>query len=129
MARVESSGAQVGVARPLTLLVASGAAIAGLVMLLVCWLSVGTATLDATESKAYPCLVAVDAQQAGAAVHNSLLPPRATCEWTPPGGPREVVVIAQGSTPLFLAGATLVIGGIGVCAAVLLTGRRGAPRG
>ncbi|MBT0995352.1 hypothetical protein KIN34_13770 [Cellulomonas sp. DKR-3] len=112
-----------GIARPLTLVLASGAAIVGVVLLLVALVTVGTRSLEATESGDVPCLQAVDADVAGAAVRNEVLPPRAVCTWTDASGTAETVVVAEASPVLFWAGLVLFVGGVLTCVGVLVAPR------
>lgn len=109
--------------RPLTLVLASGAAIVGVVLVLLALLTVGTRALEATESGDVPCLTAVDAEVAGASVDNEVLPPRAVCTWTDASGAVETVVVAQASPVLFWAGVVLFVGGVLTCVGVLLAPR------
>lgn len=111
------------VRRSLTLVLASGAAIVGVALLLVALMSVGTRSLEASQSGDVPCLVAVDAGEGGASVDNELLPPRAVCTWTSASGTVESVVVAQASPALFWTGLVLFVGGALTCVVVLLEPR------
>jgi len=109
--------------RPLTLLLASGGAIVGVVLLLVAFLTVGTRSIAATQAGDVPCLEAVSDEVPGASVHNSPFPPRTTCTWSPSEGTRETVLVAQASAGSFWTGAVLFVGGVVTCVGVLVAPR------
>ncbi|GEA80406.1 hypothetical protein ACT17Q_11800 [Cellulomonas sp. CW35] len=113
--------------RPLVLLVASAAALVGIVMLLTTLITLGSQSLDASESGDVPCLEAVSGSVQGASLDNAYLPPRATCTWLVDGAP-QTVVVAQPSVPVFWVGLALAVVGVVTCASVLLAGRRRASR-
>ena len=105
--------------RALVLLVASGIALAGIVTLVVAWLSIGVTALDAGRVQTEPCLVAYEAGTHDAAVRYTAFPPQSLCTWTVDGAPREVVVassppavVAAGLTAAVLGGAAVVVVGV-----------------
>jgi NADH:ubiquinone oxidoreductase subunit K len=115
-----SVAAQPSVRRALTLLVASGAAIVGLVLLVVCYTGVGVTTLTSSNESMDPCVEAYAAGTGDASVRYTVVPPQAICTWDVAGEPTEVVVAAA-STALFAVGATLAVGGVLVCVGLLVT--------
>lgn len=115
--------AQPSVGRALALLVASGAAIVGMVLLVVCYTGIGITTLTTSNDDPDPCVVAYTAGTDDASVRYTVVPPQAVCTWDVAGEPTEVVVAAA-SPALFAAGAVLAVGGVAVCAVLLITGRR-----
>lgn len=120
------AGARPSLVRPLVQLVASAAALAGIVMLLTTLITLGSQSLDASESGDVPCLEAVSGMVKGASVDNEYLPPRATCTWLVDGAP-ETVVVAQPSPVVFWVGLVLAVGGVLTCAGVLIAARRAKP--
>lgn len=102
--------AQPGVGRALALLVASGAAIVGLVLLVVCYTGIGVTSLSASKETPDPCVAAYAAGTDSASVRYTVVPPKAICTWDVAGEPTEVVV-AEASTTLFAVGAVLAVGG------------------
>jgi len=112
--------------RPLVQLLASGAALVGIVLLLTSFVTLGTRSLDASESGDVPCLEAVSAEAVHARVDNGYLPPRATCTWFVDGELRTVVV-AEPSATVFWAGLVLAAGGVLTCVGVLVAARRKTP--
>jgi hypothetical protein len=116
------------VARALALLVASGAAIVGMVLLVVCYTGIGVTTLTSAKDDMDPCIEAYSAGTDSASVRYTVVPPQAICTWDVDGEPTEVVV-ASASTALFAAGAVLAFGGVLVCVGLLvgpwLSRRRG----
>jgi hypothetical protein len=111
------------------MLVATLAALVGLVMVVGAYLGVATTALRTTGTQGHPCLVAYAAKESGARVHYDAAPPRAVCTWTPDGGPQQSAVVAQASTGVFATGVALAVGGIGVTAFLLVTNRRRARLG
>jgi hypothetical protein len=111
------------VARALALLVASGAAIVGMVLLVVCYTGIGVTTLTSAKDDMDPCIEAYSAGTDSASVRYTVVPPQAICTWDVDGEPTEVVVAAA-SVPLFTAGAVLAIGGVLVCGGLLIMARR-----
>ncbi|GEL98689.1 hypothetical protein CTE05_22360 [Cellulomonas terrae] len=109
--------------RALALLIGSGAAIVGMVLLVVCYTGIGVTTLTATNDDPDPCVEAYAAGTDDATVRYALVPPQAICTWDVDGEPTEVVVAAA-SVPLFATGAALAVGGVLVCGTLLITGRR-----
>lgn len=110
------------VRRSLALLLGSGAAIVGLVMLVLVWISVGTQTGERADAGDVPCLVAYDADEPGTSVRFRLVPPETVCTWVVDGDEQQVVVV-EGSVPQFVVGSVLAVGGIGTCAVLLLAPR------
>lgn len=107
----------------LALLVATGAAIVGIVLLVVVWVGVGTRTLQASAAGGdEPCLTAYAADEAGAEVRYLVAPPQSVCSWEVDGERREVVV-ASAPAGLAAAGALLAGGGILATAALVLVPR------
>lgn len=115
--------ARVQLEHPGILLLASGAAIAGIALLLFTILSLGARALDASNSQDVPCLVAVSDEVEGAVVDNELLPPRTTCTWQDASGVTETVVVAEPSPAVFWAGVVLFFGGVLTCVGVLAAPR------
>lgn len=115
--------AQPSVRRALALLIGSGAAIVGMVLLVVCYTGIGVTTLTATKDDPDPCVEAYAAGTDSASVRYTVVPPQAICTWDVDGEPTEVVVAAA-SVPLFATGAVLAVGGVLVCGTLLITGRR-----
>ena len=115
--------AQPSVGRALALLVASGAAIVGMVLLVVCYTGIGVSTLTTSKDDPHPCVQAYAAGTDDASVRYTVVPPKAICTWDVAGQPTEVVV-ASASPALFTAGAVLALGGVLVSAVLLITGRR-----
>jgi len=113
------AAAQPSVRRALALLVASGAAIVGMVLLVVCYTGIGVSTLTSTTTDMNPCVAAWSEGTAAASVRYTVVPPQAVCTWDVAGEPTEVVV-ASASTPLFAAGAVLAVGGVVVCLVLLI---------
>ena len=110
--------------RALVLLVASGVALAGIVTLVVAWITIGVTALDAGRVQTEPCLVAYAAGTHDAAVHYTAFPPNSVCTWTVDGTALEVVVA---SSPPAVAAAGLsaaVLGGAGAVTVGVLGRRR-----
>jgi len=108
---------------PGTLLLASGAAIVGIVLLLITLVTLGAQSIEASGLGNVPCLVAVSDEVEGASVDNHVLPPKTTCTWQPDGGASETVVVAEPSAAMFWTGAVLFLGGAGTCVGVLAAPR------
>ncbi|CAM5791372.1 hypothetical protein [Cellulomonas persica] len=123
MGRAGEARNRVHLEHPVTLLLASGAAIVGIVLLLVTLVTLGTRSLEASNSGDVPCLVAVSDEVAGASVDNHVLPPRTTCTWRTDAGATETVVVAEPSAAVFWTGAVLFFGGIATCVGVLVAPR------
>jgi hypothetical protein len=111
--------AQPSVGRALALLIGSGAAIVGMVLLVVCYTGIGVSTLTSTKDDPDPCVTAYAAGTDSASVQYTVVPPQAICRWDVDGEQTEVVVAAA-SVPLFTAGAVLAVGGVLVCVVLLL---------
>ena len=111
------------VRRSLALLVASGAAIVGMILLVICYTGIGVTALTSSKDDPDPCVQAYAAGTDDASVRYTVVPPQAICTWDVAGEPTEVVV-ASASPALFAAGAVLAVGGVVVCAVLLITGRR-----
>ena len=109
--------------RALVLLIASGIALAGLVTLIVVWVTLGVSALDAGRAQSDPCLVAYDANTADAAVRYTAFPPQSLCTWTVDGQPREVVV-ARAPTGVFAGALVATVLGAGTVVVVAVAGRR-----
>jgi hypothetical protein len=116
-----------GVGRALALLVASGAAIVGMVLLVVCYTGIGVTTLTSSKDDPDPCVQAYAAGTDDASVRYTAVPPKAICTWDVAGEPTEVVVAAA-SPALFAVGAVLAVGGVLVCVGLLLAPRLRALR-
>ena len=114
-----SVAAQPSVGRALALLVGSGAAIVGMVLLVICYTGIGVTTLTTTKDDPHPCVEAYAAGTDSASVRYTAVPPQAVCTWDVDGEPTEVVVAAA-SVPLFTAGAVLAVGGVLVCVVLLI---------
>lgn len=108
--------------RPLVLLLASAAALVGLVILAVAYVGIGTATLRASSADSSPCLRAYAADLPGSHVRYTVFPPRSICTYDVDGVPTSVVV-ASAATATTGLGAILAVGGIATCAGVLLAPR------
>lgn len=114
-----SVAAQPSVRRALALLVGSGAAIIGMILLVVCYTGVGVTTLTSSNEDMDPCVEAYAAGTDSASVRYTAVPPQAVCTWDVAGESTEVVV-ATAPPVLFAAGATLAVGGVLVCAGLLV---------
>ncbi|WP_028048846.1 hypothetical protein [Cellulomonas sp. URHD0024] len=108
--------------RPLVLLLASAAALVGLVILAVALVGIGTRTLQAAQAGDSPCLQSYAQDLPGSHVRYTAFPPRSICTFDVAGAPRSVVV-ASASPAAAGLGAVLALGGIAVCAGVLLAPR------
>ena len=108
--------------RPLTLLIASAAALVGLVLLAIAFVGIGTRTLQLSQTGDSPCLQAYSADRPGSHIRYTVFPPRSICTFDVDGESTEVVVAAASPGTAGL-GALLAIGGAGVCAGVLLAPR------
>ena len=115
--------AQPSVGRALALLVASGLAIVGMVLLVVCYTGIGVSSLSSSKDDPHPCVQAYAAGTDGASVRYTVMPPKAICTWDVAGEPTEVVV-ASASPVLFAAGAMLAVGGVLVSGGLLIASRR-----
>ena len=115
--------AQPSVKRALALLVASGAAIVGMVLLVVCYTGIGVTSLTSTNDDIDPCVAAYSAGTDSATVQYTVVPPQAVCRWDV-DGERTEVVVAAASTAMFTTAAVLAVGGVLVCVGVLVATRR-----
>ncbi|MDC7120919.1 hypothetical protein OMK64_05170 [Cellulomonas fimi] len=106
----------------LGVLVATGAAIVGIVVLVVLWSSVGARTLEASAAGGEPCLEAYAADDAGAEVSYGAMPPQAVCSWEVDGERQEVVVTAA-PTALAVTATVLAVGGVIGAVALLVVPR------
>ena len=113
------AAAQPSVARALALLVASGAAIVGMILLVVCYTGIGVTTLTSSADDMDPCVAAYADGTDSASVRYTVVPPQAICTWDVDGEPTEVVVAAA-SVPLFATGAVLAVGGVLACTVLLV---------
>ncbi|GIG22351.1 hypothetical protein Cch01nite_30750 [Cellulomonas chitinilytica] len=104
------------------LLVASGAAIVGIVALLVAFVSIGVTTLNASRTGGEPCLEAYAADTDGAYVRYQAFPPKAVCEWDV-DGTRETVVVASASGPWVAVGGVLAVAGVVTSVALVVVPR------
>lgn len=108
--------------RPLVLLIASAAALVGLVMLAVAFIGLGTKTLEVSETGDSPCLQAVAQELPGSKIHYTVVPPQSICTFDDSGTSTSVVVAAASPGTAGL-GAALAVGGAAVCLGVLLAPR------
>lgn len=106
----------------LALLVASGAALVGLLMVVGTWLVLAVGTGAAVGAGDEPCLVAADTDP-GVRVAYGLWPPRATCTRDVAGQREEVVLVDLPSWPVPTGAALALVGGAGTVV-VLLRRRR-----
>ena len=104
------------------LLVASAAAIVGIVALVIAFVSIGVTTLNASRTGGEPCLEAYAAQTHDAYVRYQAFPPRSVCEWDVDGA-REEVVVASASGPLVTVGGALAVAGIVTSVALVVVPR------
>ena len=110
------------VRRSLAMLVATGLAIAGLVTLVVLWLSMSRQTILATDSPTTPCLVEYAKEDSQAHVHYEILPPRSVCTWD--SGAEQEETVVQPSEALAVAAAVALVVGVGGTVALLVSDRR-----
>jgi hypothetical protein len=105
--------------RSLVLLVASGAAIVGLVLLAIAFIGVGTKTLEMQQTSDSPCLQAYTQDLPGSDVRYTVFPPQSICTYDVDGSATSVVLA---SAPPLTAGlgAVLALGGAAVCVTILL---------
>lgn len=108
----------------LLLLVATGAALVGLLMVVVTWLALAVGTGAAVGAGDEPCLVAADTDP-GVRTSYELWPPRGVCTWDVAGERAEVVLVTAPSWPVPTGAALAVLGGAGTVV-VLLRRRRSA---
>lgn len=106
----------------LALLVASGVALVGVVVLAVGWFGIGTTTLRASAAGSEACLAAYEVGS-GVEIRYELLPARAVCVWDV-GGVREEVVVASVAPAVTGGALALAVGGGAATAAVLVRARR-----
>ncbi|MBD8059868.1 hypothetical protein IC607_12915 [Cellulomonas sp. JH27-2] len=111
------------VRRSLAMLVATGLAIAGLVTLVVLWLSMSRQTILATDSPTTPCMVEYAKEDSQAHVRYEILPPRSVCTWDVAGAEQEETVV-QPSEALAVAAAVALVVGVGGTVALLVSDRR-----
>lgn len=109
--------------RALALLVCSGLAFAGVVVLAVGWIGIGTATLQATAARTQPCLLAYEPGTT-AEVRYEVLPARAVCEWDVDGVRQEVVVASVPVGVTATALAVALAGAAGTVASMVPPRRR-----
>jgi len=93
-------------------LLAAGSALAatGLVVVLVVWLGLVTATLRTGLAADGGCVAAATAGEHGAEIGSTLLPPRAVCRWTVDGVATEDVLAAGSTAVVGTAGGVAVLG-------------------
>ena len=108
--------------RSLVLLVASGAAIVGLVLLAIAFIGIGTKTLEMQQTSDSPCLQAYTQDLPGSDVRYTVFPPQSICTYDVDGTPTSVVVASASSVTAGL-GWGLALGGGGVCLGILLAPR------
>lgn len=120
MAVVTDEGARRrAVRRAAGLLVGSGLALAGLVVLLVLWIGVGAGSLREGAGEKDPCVAAAAAGTDDADIRYELLPPRSVCTWTVDGRTerRELAhapgVLAGGAAAAVVVG-LVTVGAAGV---------------
>lgn len=114
------------VRRAALMLVATAAAIVGLVLLVVAWTGVARDTITATDDGDTPCLVAfgaADGPLQQARLHYDVMPPRSVCSWVV-DGTREEVVVAQASSTVVVAGVVLFLVGAAGAVTLYVQGRR-----
>jgi hypothetical protein len=119
---------RLAIRRAVAMLVATLAALVGIVLLVVSWMSVAQTTLLITHDGSEPCLVAYGAEDGpfdGARVHYDVLPPRSTCSWVV-DGVRQDVVVAQASSSTTSVAVVLLVGGVAGTVGLLVAGRRRA---
>lgn len=104
--------------RALALLVCTGLAFVGVVVLAVGWIGIGTATLQATAARTEPCLLEYEPGRS-AEVRYEVLPARAVCEWDVDGVRQEVVVASVPVGVTATALAVALAGAAGTVAAML----------
>lgn len=104
------------------LLVASAAAIVGIVALVIAFVSIGVTTLNASRTGGEPCLEAYAAQTDDAYVRYQAFPPRSVCAWDV-DGTREEVVVASVSGPLVTVGGVLAVAGVVTSLALVVVPR------
>src|SRR4051812_43248626 len=105
---------RLAIRRSVAMLVATLAALVGIVVLVVSWTSVAKDTLLVTNDGTEPCLVAYGAEDGpldGARVHYDALPARSTCSWLV-DGVRQDVVVAQASGATTAVAVVLLVGGV-----------------
>lgn len=110
--------------RALALLVCSGLAFVGVVVLAVGWIGIGTAALQATAARTEPCLLEYEPGKS-AEVRYEVLPARAVCEWDVDGLRQEVVVA---SVPVGVTATALAVALAGTAGTVLAMLPRRAAR-
>ncbi|MEN0128596.1 MAG: hypothetical protein AAGC49_04100 [Brevundimonas sp.] len=121
---------RVALRRSAAMLATTLAAIVGIVILVVSWVSVAKTTLLVTNDGTEPCLVAYGAKEGpldGASVHYDWFPARSTCSWVV-DGTREEVVVAEASGTTTALAAVLIVGGAAGTVGLVLAGRRRARR-
>ena len=109
--------------RALVLLVASGLALAGILTLVVVWITVGVTSVGAGRAPTEPCLVAYAAGTDRATVRYTAMPPASVCSWTVDGVAREVVV-ASGSAGVVAGAVSAAVLGAATVVVVGVQGRR-----
>jgi len=107
--------------RALALLVTSGLALVGVVMLAIAWFGLGVRALQASATGDEPCLVASETEP-DVSLHFELLPARAVCVQAA-GDERQEVVVATSPTWVVAGGLVLAVGGIAGAVGTLLPPR------
>jgi hypothetical protein len=119
---------RLAIRRAAAMLAATLAALVGIVILVVSWMSVAQTTLLVTQEGSVPCLVAYGAEDgpySDARVHYGVLPARSTCSWVV-DGVRQDVVVAQASSTTTTVAVVLLVGGVAGTVGLLVAGRRRA---
>lgn len=107
--------------RALALLLGSGLALVGVLVLGFGWLTIGVSTLRSSAAGTQPCLDAYEAG-AGVSVRYELLPARAVCS-REVDGVRQEVVVSSVPVAVTVAGLALAVGGGAGTLGVLLAPR------
>jgi len=95
--------------------VASGLGAVGLVTLVVLYVTVWAATLQASAAGASPCLQAYTEDKPGAHLQYAVAPPAALCRWVPDGsGAEQRVEVARTDPRVFWPAAVMGVGGLAV---------------
>lgn len=107
----------------LTIFLGSGAALIGLVILVVGWMQLAVATMAPDSGTADPCVVAYEDKTAGADVSFHVLPPKSVCVWTV-DGERTTVVLNEQPAALAWSAAAVTLLGVGSVVGALVYSRR-----
>jgi hypothetical protein len=102
----------------------SGAALLGLVTLVVVWVVLVSGSLSSGLADEGTCTAAAGAGTDAAAVATTLLPARSVCTWEVDGGVQEVV-LSTVPDAVVVAALVGVVGGVVVVGATALAARRG----